>query len=226
MGDENYNQDFSCPCLSFNKQQYRRLIFREAISASDIGGYDYTCGSWVGTKTGILIPYPQYPLYSAAIAQLNAVKVCEGREGSTTPADLAAMVPKGGRRGGTTSTDSARTPHTESFPFFSSHEIGKLMLLWQTPVLIFIWQSRAYAHLAIQSLKVKLWKIYNYIEILFTVHCFGLSLGRQLLVLVWKLHYSWHYSECCNLWWSGLLFPGSECFLCSQYQHLHQHCLL
>lgn len=26
-------------------------------------------------KTGILIPRPQYPLYSAAIAQLNAVKV-------------------------------------------------------------------------------------------------------------------------------------------------------
>lgn len=27
-------------------------------------------------KTGILIPRPQYPLYSAAIAQLNAAKVC------------------------------------------------------------------------------------------------------------------------------------------------------
>ena len=29
-------------------------------------------------KTGILIPRPQYPLYSAAIAQLDAAKVCEG----------------------------------------------------------------------------------------------------------------------------------------------------
>ena len=28
-------------------------------------------------KTGILIPRPQYPLYSAAIAQLDAAKVCE-----------------------------------------------------------------------------------------------------------------------------------------------------
>lgn len=28
-----------------------------------------------GTRTGVLIPIPQYPLYSAALAELNAVQV-------------------------------------------------------------------------------------------------------------------------------------------------------
>ena len=39
----------------------------------------------VNRKTGIMIPRPQYPLYSAAIAQLNAFKVSMGWDLSPFP---------------------------------------------------------------------------------------------------------------------------------------------